>query len=178
MKVNKNRKRISTKTGIPPGTLIHVGERKTYKPKITVIDYDAVNFQEKEIAAVEECLPFKTAATVTWINIDGLHEIDIIAKLGEFFDLHPLIMEDILHTSQRPKFQDCETYLYVVLQMLSYDDGNQRIESEQVSLVLGTGFVLTFQERIGDVFDPRFASGFAKAEAGFAGRERIICCTA
>jgi magnesium transporter len=98
-------------------------------------------------------MPFKAASTVTWINIDGLHETDIIAKLGAGFDLHPLIQEDILNTNQRPKFQNCDTYLYVVLQMLTYDTARQCVESEQVSFILGTGFVLTFQERVGDVFD-------------------------
>ncbi|HPD46347.1 MAG TPA: magnesium/cobalt transporter CorA [Anaerohalosphaeraceae bacterium] len=153
MKANRNNRRLSKKAGLPPGTLVHVGERRTEKVRITVMDYDEAHFQEKEVASVEECMPFKAAETVTWINIDGLHEVNIIARSGAYFDLHPLILEDILHTTQRPRFQDCETYLYVVLQMLSYNAQRQRVESEQVSLILGEGFVLTFQERVGDVFD-------------------------
>ncbi len=153
MKANKNSKRISKKAGLPPGSLIHVGERKTDKPRITVMDYNEQRFQEKEMATVDECLAFKGDSTVTWINVDGLHEIDIISKLGGCFEVHPLIQEDILNTNQRPRFQDCDAYMFVVLRMLSYDSANQRVESEQVSVICGEGFVLSFQERIGDVFD-------------------------
>ncbi|MBE0535111.1 MAG: magnesium/cobalt transporter CorA [Phycisphaerae bacterium] len=153
MKTNKNNKRVSKKAGLPPGTLVHVGERKTDKPRVTVMDYDEAHFQETEIAAVEDCVPFRTSSTVTWINIDGLHEIDIIGKVGACFDLHPLIQEDILNTNQRPRYQDCDAYLFVVLRMLSYDTSRHCVESEQVSCILGSGFVLSFQERTGDVFN-------------------------
>jgi magnesium transporter len=150
--VKAMRKR-STKAGLPPGTLVHVGERKVEAARITVIDYDETNFQEKQVPAVEECFPFKTTPTVTWINIDGLHQVDIIEKVGTQFELHPLILEDILHTGQRPKLEDFDSYIYIVLKMLSYSDQRRKVEAEQVSLVLGPNFVISFQESIGDVFD-------------------------
>jgi magnesium transporter len=150
--VKATRKR-STKAGLPPGTLVHVGERKVEAARITVIDYDETNFQEKQVPAVEECFPFKTTPTVTWINIDGLHQVDIIEKVGTQFELHPLILEDILHAGQRPKLEDFDSYIYIVLKMLSYSDQRRKVEAEQVSLVLGPNFVISFQESIGDVFD-------------------------
>ncbi|MHC4622733.1 MAG: magnesium/cobalt transporter CorA [Planctomycetota bacterium] len=150
--VKAMRKR-STKAGMPPGTLVHIGETKTEQVRITVIDYDEGNFQEKEVAAIEECFPFKTTPTVTWINIDGLHQVKIIEKVGRQFELHPLILEDILNTGQRPKFEDFGSYAFIVLKMLSYNDAKQKVETEQVSLVLGPNFVVSFQESMGDVFD-------------------------
>jgi len=150
-KGNKDRSR---KTGLPPGTLIHVGERKTDKPAITVMDYDGAHFEERAIEDIEDCIPFHTSSTVTWINVDGLHETGIIARLGSYFELHPLIQEDILNTNQRPRYQNGETYLFVVLRMLSYNGAQKCVESEQVSLIMGSGFVLSFQERPGDVFNP------------------------
>jgi magnesium transporter len=147
------RKRPKT-TGLPPGTLVHVGERKTEQVRITYIDYDESNFQEKQILDISECFQFKTTPTVTWINIDGIHQIDIMEKLGKQFELHPLILEDILNTQQRPKFEDFENRIFVVIKMLSYNDQRQRTYAEQVSLVLGPNFVISFQEKVGDVFDP------------------------
>ncbi len=147
-------KKHSKNIGLPPGTLVHTGERKVESVRITLIDYDEQSFQEKQVSSIEECFHFKKTPTVTWINIDGIHEVDIVEKLGKQFELHPLILEDILDTNQRPKFEDFEKCLFIVLKMLSYGDGNQAVEGEQVSLVLGENFVISFQERIGDVFEP------------------------
>ncbi len=146
-------KKRSSKAGLPPGTLVHVGEQKVETVRITVIDYDEADFEEKQVATIEECFPFKATPTVTWINIDGLHQVDVIDKAGTHFGLHPLILEDILNTGQRPKFEDFDSYAFIVLKMLSYNDKRQRVEVEQVSLVLGSNFVISFQESIGDVFD-------------------------
>jgi len=146
-------KKPSKKAGLPPGTLVHIGERKAEFVRITVIDYNEQNFQEKEVSAVEECFPFKTTPTVTWINIDGLHKIELIEKLGKEFDLHPLILEDILNTGQRPKFEDLGNNVFIVLKMLSYTDEKQTIQSEQISLAVGPNFVISFQESVRDVFE-------------------------
>ncbi len=146
-------KRHSKKAGLPPGTLIFTGEQKTEKPRISIIDYDAVNFSEKQIERIEDCFALKDKPTVSWINVDGLHNVEIIEKLGGAFGLHPLLLEDVLNTAQRPKFEDFDGFVFVVLKMLSFDDGRQAIESEQVSIVAGENFVVSFQERPGDVFD-------------------------
>ena len=142
------------KSGMPPGTLVHVGEQKTEAVRITYMDYDEQKMQEKQVASIEECFPFKATPTVTWINIDGLHDVKLIEKLGAQFEVHPLVLEDILNTGQRPKVEDFDRYIYVVLKMLRYSDEQQGVEAEQVSLLLGSNYVISFQERVGDVFEP------------------------
>ncbi|WP_091935956.1 magnesium/cobalt transporter CorA [Methanolobus profundi] len=136
-----------------PGSLVHVGEKRTEKPKITIIDYDRTNYHEKTVDDVEECFPFKDSSTVSWINIDGIHQVDIIEKLGKHFGLHPLVMEDIVHTSQRPKMEDYDHYIYVVLKMLWFSEEDADVKAEQVSIILGKGFVISFQEIEGDTFN-------------------------
>jgi len=146
-------KKFSKSKGLAPGSLIHIGEKKTEKIRITVIDYDEKNFEEKEIKNIEECFPFKKKPSVTWINIDGLHEIEVIEKIGNYFEIHPLVLEDILNTDQRPKMEDFDKSLFFVIKMLYVDEKEHEIHSEQVSLILGKNFVISFQEGVGDVFD-------------------------
>jgi len=147
-------KKRSSKTGLPPGVLIHIGEKKAELAKINILDYDEIQFEEKAVRTIEECFPFKDKPTVTWINIDGLHQVDIIEKIGKNFDFHPLLLEDILNTEQRPKIEDFETHIYMVLKMLYYDEITNEINSEQVSIIFGQNFVISFQEKEGDVFNP------------------------
>jgi magnesium transporter len=146
-------KKRSKKAGLPPGTLVHIGERKTEKIKITIMDYDETQFQVRETETLEECYPFKDRPTIIWINIDGIHEIETLEKLGDCFGLHPLTLEDILNTDQRPKIEDYGEYIFIVLKMLYPDDETGEILAEQVSLVLGKNFVISFQEREGDIFN-------------------------
>lgn len=141
------------KIGLPPGTPVFLGEKRAEKTKISAIDYDETQFQEKVVETVEECFPFKDTPTTTWINIDGMHQVDIIEKIGTHFNLHPLIMEDIVNTDQRPKVEDFGHYVYIVLKMLYYDEKSNEVHVEQVSLILGENFVISFQEREGDIFD-------------------------
>jgi len=147
-------KKRSKKVGLPPGTLVHIGEKKIEKVRITIIDYDETQFQEKKARTIEECFPFKDKPTVTWINVDGIHQLDIIEKIGKHLNLHPLILEDIVNTGQRPKMEDFGDYIFVVLKMIYYDEKEDEIKAEQVSLILGQNFVISFQEREVDVFNP------------------------
>ncbi|MDH5187197.1 MAG: magnesium/cobalt transporter CorA [candidate division WOR-3 bacterium] len=147
----KSIKRISRKAGLPPGTLVHIGEKKAEQVKITILDYDESQVQEKIAEKIEECFPFKDKPTVTWINIDGIHKVEVIEKIGNCFNLHPLILEDILNTGQRPKIEDFGEHIFLVLKMLYYLE--KEITIEQVSLILGPNFVISFQEREGDVFN-------------------------
>lgn len=146
-------KKVSKKIGLPPGSLVHVGEKRGEAVTIEIIDYDEKQMQEKITGEVEECFPFKEQPTVTWINIDGIHQTDIIEKIGKHFDLHPLILEDIMSTGQRPKMEDFGHYIYIVLKMLQSGDNDGEIKAEQVSLILGSNFVISFQETQGDVFN-------------------------
>jgi magnesium transporter len=148
--VRKRRK----EAGLPPGTLIYEGEKRVEKVRITLIDYDETHFQEREVERIEDCFPFKDEPTTTWINIDGLHDVEIVEKIGNHFGIHPLILEDIVSVGQRPKMEDFESYIYIILKMLSYNDGNGELQTEQVSLIVGPNYVISFQERIGDVFEP------------------------
>lgn len=145
-------KKRSKKSGLLPGTLVHIGEKMGKEVSIFVVDYDETNVQEIELKAVEECLPFRDTPTVTWINLEGLHRPDIIQKLGDYFSLHPLVLEDILNTDQRPKIEDHGEYIYIVLKML-HKNGTE-FAAEQISIILGKNFVISFQEGIkGDAFD-------------------------
>ena len=146
-------KKVSKQAGLIPGTLIHIGEKKAEKAKITVIDYNQTQFQEKELKTVEESFPFKDSSTVTWINIDGLHDLEIIEKIGQHFEIHSLALEDILNTDQRPKLEDFESYIFVVFKMLYRNQTDNGVIVEQVSLILGKNYVISFQEREGDVFN-------------------------
>ncbi|HUU37718.1 MAG TPA: magnesium/cobalt transporter CorA [Candidatus Desulfaltia sp.] len=145
--------RRSRKAGLPPGSLVHIGDKKAERTKITIIDYDGETFQEKEAKSIEECCALKETATVTWINIDGVHDSQLISDLGTNFGVHPLILEDIMTTAQRPKMEDMGDYLYIVVRMLDLASNKKEVHSEQVSLILGSNFVISFQEDEGDVFD-------------------------
>ncbi len=147
-------KRASSKVGLSPGSLVHIGERKTETVTITVMDYDQTIFHEQQVAEVEQTFSFKETSRVTWINVNGLHDVSIIEKIGEQFGVHPLIQEDILHTGQRPKMEDADSYVLVILKMLRYDDDADTVRTEQISIILGQHFVISFQEAPGDVFNP------------------------
>lgn len=146
-------KKASEKAGLPPGSPVHVGEIKAEEVKITLVDYDQTNYEEREIENIEESFPFKETPTVTWINIDGLHKVDIIEKIGGHFGLHPLVQEDIVHTGQRPKYENLDEHIFVILKMFRYIEEDDEVEAEQVSIILGSNFVISFQEQEGDTFD-------------------------
>ncbi|MDD4294302.1 MAG: magnesium/cobalt transporter CorA [Candidatus Omnitrophica bacterium] len=147
-------KKISKTAGHLPGELIHIGENTGKKVKVSVMDYDPDAFREKTDINIDEALSFKDNNSITWINVDGLHELGIIEKIGNKFGLHSLTLEDIVNTGQRPKFEDFESYIFIVLKMVMFDDKNKEITAEQVSFILGEDFVVSFQEKEGDVFDP------------------------
>ncbi len=147
-------KKISKKAGLPPGTLVHIGEDQAEKVKLRLIDYNEDHFEEKELHTIVESFPYKDKESVTWLDIVGVHEVDIIGALGKFYNLHALLLEDIMNTDQRPKLDDYEDYVCLFLKILSYDDANHRLRVEQISLVLGPRFVLTFQERDNPLLEP------------------------
>ena len=146
-------KRGGKKVGLSPGTLIHIGDQKVEKARISLMNYDPEQLLEKELKTIEDTFPYRDTPPVSWINVDGLHEVDIIDKIGKHFGIHPLTMEDIVNTGHRPKAEDFENYDFVVLKMLAYDEDQNHISAEQVSLILGPHFLISFQETVGDVFD-------------------------
>jgi magnesium transporter len=146
-------KRTSEKTGLPPGALVHIGEKRQEHTRITVMDYEGDRFVEQTPENVETVFPLREVPSISWISIDGVHDMAVIEKLGQHFLIHPLTLEDTVNTAQRPKFEEFDDYLYVVLKMLTYDDIAGRVRAEQVSLVMGHNFLISFQEAEGDVFD-------------------------
>jgi len=145
-------RRLSKKAGLAPGTLVFTGAEKTDKVTIRVLDYDEEDFKEIQVENIEDIMPLKETNTVTWVDIRGLQDISVIEKLGQIFSIHPLVLEDVVHPIQRPKMEEFDTYIFFVLRMFYFD--NENIVEEQISIILGENYVITFQERPGDVFDP------------------------
>jgi magnesium transporter len=142
----------SKKTGLPPGTLVHIGERRSEHVTIAMFHYGSTSCEELQVEQVER-LSGPGADSVMWINVGGVHRVEVVEGLGKQFSLHPLLLEDVANTDQRPKLDDYETYVFLVMKMLSLTARNE-IAVEQVSLVLGPNYVLSFQENGTDVFQP------------------------
>lgn len=138
---------------MPPGSLVFIGNQKVANITVSVFNYDSEKVTIFNLDDIREAAAYKTSPEITWINVDGIHDPDFIRNLGESFDIHPLLLEDILNTGQRPKIEDVDTYLFFVLKMLQYDEQSHRIISEQISLILGESYVITLQEQPGDVFE-------------------------
>lgn len=151
--MNNSTHYISESAGLAPGSLVHIGERRSENIQISAIDYNETFHQEVTCKTIEETFSFKNSESVSWVNINGLHDTDIIAKVGKNYGLHPLLLEDILNTKQRPKTEEYDNYLYLSLKMLGVSADGKSITSEQVSLILGDSWVISFQEEEGDVFD-------------------------
>ena len=137
--------------------LVHIGERRMDTPRITLIEYDEQVCTVQELPNLKEakahCRTHDDRNTVVWVNIDGLHDAAFIEELGRVFGLHQLVLEDVMNVGQRPKLEEYEDCLFCVLKMVDVDNATGKVMMEQISIVLGAGFVLTFQERDGDVFD-------------------------
>ena len=145
-------KRLSRTAGLAPGTLVHVGEEKRGSVRITVFNYDEEQAVEKEIDPSRETAR-PDVPGVTWLNVDGIHRTEIIEEIGKSFGLHPLVQEDIVNSTQRPKVEDFGEYLLIVVKMMRESkEAPGEIYSEQVSIVLGNNYVISFQEREGDLF--------------------------
>lgn len=140
----------SKKSGLPPGTLIHIGEQKTEVVKIALFNYAGARYDERVVTILDELQP-PADETVTWVDVGGVHKVDVLEAFGKQFNLHPLLLEDIANTDQRPKLDDYDTYIFLVMKMLTTTDRGD-ILVEQVSFVLGRNYVLSFQENGTDVF--------------------------
>lgn len=151
---SKPKKRRSKKLGMDPGTLVHVGEVKTKTPVVSLIEYSESYCEERTLEPMEVSGYKKPANCKIWLNLHGLHDPQLIADIGKTFGLHPLVLEDILNTDQRPKADAYDDYLYIVTRSFFYDKEQNALGSEQVSLVLGENFVLSFQERPTGSFEP------------------------
>lgn len=152
--INRDTFQVRAKqVGLPPGALIHVGKQRTEKPVISLIDYDQTRFETLTDISIDKATSFKETSTVSWVNLSGIHDISLLEEFGKRFDFHPLALEDILNTQHRPKLEEYEDYSLIILKMLFFDDAAQSINTEQISLLLGPNYVVSFQELEGDVFD-------------------------
>jgi magnesium transporter len=149
-------KRLSSaaKVGLAPGALIHLGERKTEQAEISLIEYGEAELTEHQFTSLAASQAYQPQLPVLWLNVHGLHEPEVMAEIGRRFKLHPLVLEDILNTDQRPKIDDYGDYLFMVARFFEIDSETHQVSSDQVSLILGSSFVLTFQERPSGRFDP------------------------
>ena len=149
----KSKRKTSSKAGLMPGSIVYIGEKREGMASIRIIEYGESEYRDIKSATLDNCRALKDSPKMGWINVDGIHDVSIIEQLGAHYEIHPLILEDIAHTNQRPKYDDSGKYVYVVIRILSLCEDTGKIESEQVSLVFGEKFLLSFQEKPDDVFD-------------------------
>ncbi len=158
-------KKRSVKAGLPPGSLVHIGDASDKSVQIAVIGFAPEGVDERQFEQIEQYLQSPCDRAVVWVNVEGVHDVELIRTLGEKHSFHPLVLEDIVNTVQRPKIEDYGDYLFIVLKMLhSTEEGD--FNSEQLSIILGPDYLFTFQEGIkGDAFDSvrdRIRSGKGK----------------
>ena len=147
-------KKLSPKTGLSPGSLVFVGHKKTDKTAIDIMDFNPTELKEFRTDNPENFFPLKDTSDITWIDIKGVHNTQMISQIGEHFQIHPLVLEDIMNSRQRPKIDFYDDYIFAVLKMISWDDKKKSIETEQISLIIGHHYVLSFQEKEDDIFNP------------------------
>jgi magnesium transporter len=150
--VTKITKKISKKVGLPPGSLVYVGDKEEKGFKLTVVEYNHDTYREEKLSSLESCPVLADEHKVTWLDINGLHHVQNLEKLGECFALHPLVLEDILNTNQRPKVEDYGDYLYLVLKILTYHEDKNELNSDQLSLIVGRNFVISLHENDEAIF--------------------------
>ncbi|MFM1847512.1 MAG: magnesium/cobalt transporter CorA [Pseudomonadota bacterium] len=147
------RKRRSKKAGLPPGSLVYIGDKPSSKASISIIEYNAAEMTERPAVSIDDCLPCRDSTPVSWINIEGVYDTEAIGRIGAHFGIHPLVLEDILNTDKRPTCEEFEGYVFLTLKMLSKGSRGRTLIAEQVSLVFGPTWVISFQEgHEGDVF--------------------------
>ncbi|MEW6388576.1 MAG: magnesium/cobalt transporter CorA [Thermodesulfobacteriota bacterium] len=141
------------KLGLPPGSLVYAGDKPDRKLKVTILEFDEQECREREVSSFAECLMLDNPQTVTWLNVDGLQHLEDLKNLGECLNLHPLLMEDILSTDQRPKLDEWPNHLYLTLRMLFYNETSDHLDTEQLNLIIGSNYVITLHESDADLFD-------------------------
>ncbi|QNU65975.1 magnesium/cobalt transporter CorA [Ruminiclostridium herbifermentans] len=144
----------SKNRGLPPGSLVYIGDKKRDKTLISLIEYDEEFFEQRELKLDDLSELDYNRKTVKWINVEGLYQIDILSRIGEVFDIHPLAMEDILNTDHRPKIEYYDKYMYISAKMLFYNSKDNEFNIEQISFILGSNYIISFSERDIDVFEP------------------------
>lgn len=162
-KIVKSRSQVR---GLPPGSLVHIGDKKRETTIMSLIEYSEDSFEQTELILNSLSKLDNRRETIKWINVEGLHEVNVLAQIGEIFDIHPLALEDILNTDQRPKIEFYDKYMYISAKMLFYNSEINEFNIEQVSFILGDDYIISFSERDTDVFEPvikRLQQGLSRA---------------
>jgi len=148
-------KNMTQNKSTSPGTITYIGDEKQHNVKIKMISYNDTAIDEFDVTEPDKMNELKTDKNkLYWINIDGIHDVHLLEKTGNTFNIHPLTLEDIANTTQRPKYEEYDEYLYYVIKMIYFDETEKIIKNEQVSFILTENLVISFQEREGDVFEP------------------------
>lgn len=154
MRTRRIIKKRTGKLGDSPGSLVHIGEVIDAIPQLTALRYHPEGAEDlSRVDDVSKLAASITPQSVTWINLDGLHQVELIETMGKAFALHPLVLEDILDTDHRPKLEVCDGFLLLIAKKLTFYPDREEILSEQISILVGSGFVLSFQEKHGTIFD-------------------------
>jgi len=154
--INKKKRKprgAGIKTGMAPGTMLFIGEPKQGNARIEMIQYSSTELHEQRDVPANQCSSLTKATSITWMNVNGIHDIKQIETLGKCFNLHPMTLEDLVNTTQRPKVEEFPNYLFIVLKMLTFSDISNNLVIEHVSLILGKNYVISFLEDEGDLFD-------------------------
>lgn len=149
-----NDKHVNQSKNLTPGATFSVSDNRSHQVKIEVIDYNSNEYKELVISDFGRLNSFNNDETVSWVSIDGVHNQDIITEVGAQFNLHSLLLEDLVNTSHRPKAEDFEDHLFFTFKSLNFDENTLLLGSEQVSIVMSQSYVLSFQETSRDIFDP------------------------
>jgi magnesium transporter len=149
-----SRSAVSDKSGMAPGSLVHVGNVLVEQTSIKVINYSRDAMVEADITAVDELRQYQGHDSITWVIVEGLADVAIVKSIGEMFDIHHLVLEDILNTHQRPKFEEYDDYLFIVLKGLLATGEQFTVEYEQISLLVLKDLIFAFKEKKDDLFAP------------------------
>jgi magnesium transporter len=145
--VLKLRKPSSKRPGLPQGTLVHVGTKYSEDVKISLIRYGQEKVEQIEVKSVKECANFLDNSSILWLNIVGIHDIQVMQQIGELFSISNLTLEDIMNTNQQPKIEEFENYLFLVMRPLYYGETHKKLNYENLAIILGKNFVISFQEK-------------------------------
>lgn len=151
---NKGNNKKASKAGLPPGTMVYTGVNRSHAAKIELIEYSETSFDERELSAPELSAHLIGNGNTHWININAVHDTELVESFGAKLNIHPLVLEDIVSVEQRPKIEDFGEYVFFSLRMLQYDQKTNKLAEEQVSFLLGSNYVISFQEVVGDIFEP------------------------
>lgn len=152
--LSKLLKKRNQRAGLPPGSLITLRNGSKTPTKISLIEYDPSGIIVKDQASLDECLKYLDTPSITWVNLVGINDTETISKIGSHFGMHPLMLEDIMSVGQRSKIDNYKDHLYIVAQILTFNETTQSVETEQVSVVLGKSYVISFLEEKSSVFNP------------------------